>query len=152
MVTMRILNYHMKSNILWIVLPAILALTSCKKNADLSVQDPLKLKVDIIGEWKPFKVITETLVNNQIVKRADSSEFVPSYTLGYHIEKDFLVTNEKKSTYKLSKDGQKLFLEYNIFGYEQKVPVVSLDARELVLQRIEMIGEIKKTETVYYKK
>lgn len=107
---------------------------------------------EIVGNWVPTKVLNAITDKNGTTVVADSSVYVKSYTLGYLINKDFLVTDNRQQGYKLTKEEDQYFLEYSIFDIPQRIPILSLKENELVLQRKEIIGSITKTETTYYKK
>ncbi|MCX2431476.1 hypothetical protein [Pedobacter sp. GR22-10] len=138
--------------LLWII-PLFSILNSCKKQENSSLKkEDLLMNSEIVGNWVPTKVLNAITDKNGTTVVADSSVYVKSYTLGYLINKDFLVTDNRQQGYKLTKEEDQYFLEYSIFDIPQKIPILSLKENELVLQRKEIIGSITKTETTYYKK
>lgn len=138
---------------MWII-PLILLVASCKKESSIIPGKKSKMlnKSDLIGNWIPYKIVSGITDKDRILIISDSSDHVKNYLPSYNITSNYLITNYKKSTYKLYPSKNNFLLEYNIFDVPQKFPVLGIEDNILSIQRTEVIGIIQKIDTIYYKK
>ncbi|RQO80188.1 hypothetical protein DBR40_00785 [Pedobacter sp. KBW01] len=137
----------------WII-SLILLGSSCKKQENL-IQEKFEKKIqktDLIGNWSPVKIETVVIDNESTKIIADSSRYVKSYVLGYVINSDHLIHDNRGSYYEISELNDQQFLEYELYGFNQKLTLLKLTKNTLILQHKNLIGTIKKTETIYFNK